>query len=302
MARKNGNGGQLTAGQRLQALRDQMGALLKRKEELGSVLAQPDTADPDGWVKQAAPALGEQAAIDRLLPHLESEARAAEAQLAEQRQAETLEAYWAARAGLEPRLKAVLDALPALDAALAALIEQDRLCHALGGWAPQTGAGILFHALAQFRAYLRSENSDWRELMGLPRKLTREEQLLAAARQDLRSAEEMLARLKGQRPDYQPWDLSDVRDPTERRRLEREDSGRSRAFPVVEEAWKRNVKTWEEQVRIRRRRLADVERMVDGEAPEARLRRLIGDAQEAGARLVDVAVTGPDAERSVYDD
>lgn len=297
MARKHGE--QATAGQRLQALRDQIGALLKRKQELGALTTQPDTENAPEWVDKAAPSLGELAAIDKALPALEAEARAAEEQLKAQHAEEMAAAAEMARTGLEPKLQAVVDALQPLDAAFRDLAQQEQLCLAYGGWLPQTGGQILAASLASFRGYLKA---DWPHLLGLPRKPTRWEQILAQARFDLQAAERKLAEVKGDKPDFDGWDTADVTDLAEKRRLERESEARARALPKAQDDWKRIVKAWEETVRLRRRRLAELEAAAPGgHGPRDVVRRALLDVRETGARQLAGAEVPGDSERSIYE-
>lgn len=186
-AKSNGNG--QTAGQRLQALRDQIGALGKRRQELGQDLAKPDVDNAEAWVKGAAVAGAEVTAIDRALPLLQAEARAAEAQLKAARERENQDAAERMRAEVPGKLADVIKAADVLGQALDAMFQHEHGIRALGGWVPQTYCWGLRQALGTARGEWRKV---WPQLMGLPPAPSREEQILADATREVERAQEAL--------------------------------------------------------------------------------------------------------------
>ena len=255
MARKNGESGQ-TAGQRLQTLRDQIAALGKRKEELSSLERQPDTLDPAAWVEQTKTALGEAAAIDKILPSLEEQARAAELQLQLVRLEETRQAFFAAQAGIEPKLAAVIAATNSLGLVLAELEEQQRLCVALGGWCHPTYTHILRTALTGVSVIWRQQ---WPELMDLPRKLTHAEEIIATARFALENAESMLREVKDAQPRYVEVNPREAHNEQEVREINQLNSENYLKVQNAEVVWKGRVAAWQETVAKYKRHLAELE-------------------------------------------
>ncbi len=185
MAKRNGNGE--TAGSRLETLRAQIGALLKRRGELDG--EQPDLADPVGWVARRAAASGEMAAIEAMLGALRAEEAAAEAQLREAGREETAAAAAALRAGLEPLLNVVADRCDALDAALRDVEAQVAAIKGLGGWVPPTGVEPLRHALQQTRGSWRQS---WPGLVNEPPRSTPAERAVADARGQVARIKQLL--------------------------------------------------------------------------------------------------------------
>jgi hypothetical protein len=254
--KKRNNGEGQTAGQRLQALRAQIAALRQRKTELAALDRQPDGVDPAGWVDQVKAALGEAAAIERVLPNLEEQARAAEAQLAEVRRADTERAFAAARAGLEPRLVALIEATAALEVELGALHEQEALCRALGGWCPNTYSGYFGPALAGARGGWRRE---WPELLGLPRNPTPQEARIAEVRAEVTRAEEMLAWIRGRQPSFEEVDRKTANTPRELEEIIRCNAAGWRAVQDAEPVWRARLTAWQEALTRARRRLLEAE-------------------------------------------
>lgn len=166
-----------TAGSRLETLRAQIGALVKRRTALQA--EQPDTADPAGWVAKRAAAAGELAALETMIGALRAEEGAAEAQLREAAREETALAAAELRAGLEPLLAIVADKADALDDALKDVETQTAAIRAMGGWSPPTGIEPLRHALAQTRGSWRKA---WPGLVDAPPRSTPAEQAIADAR------------------------------------------------------------------------------------------------------------------------
>lgn len=181
MAKRNGNSGE-TAGGRLETLRAQIGALWARKRELTTATAQPDGDDPLAWVARAGAAGAELAAIDKALPMLEAEVRAAADQLRAGQEAEQAAAAERMRAEIPDRLRVVVDAVAALDVALGGLLSHEQAIRALGGWVPASYTAGLRQAVNGFRGQMRREYPD---LVGLPAKLSRQEALLVDARAEL---------------------------------------------------------------------------------------------------------------------
>lgn len=192
MAKRNGNSGE-TAGGRLETLRAQIGALWARKRELTTATAQPDGDDPLAWVARAGAAGAELAAIDKALPMLEAEVRAAADQLRAAQEAEQAAAAERMRAEIPDRLRVVVDAVAALDVALGGLLSHEQAIRALGGWVPASYTAGLRQAVNGFRGEMRREYPD---LVGLPAKLSRQQELLLNARAELKQREEGLAKAR----------------------------------------------------------------------------------------------------------
>lgn len=182
-----------TAGSRLEILRAQMSALLTRKRELSATTSQPDTNDPVGWAAKAGVAGAEVAAIDRALPMLEAEARAAEAQLKAAREAEAAEAAERMRGELPGKLDDVIAATSTLSQALDALLRHEQAIRALGGWVPQSYTGGLRQALSVFLGNVRR---DYPELLGLAPGPTTADKVLADARAEVVRRQELLEQAK----------------------------------------------------------------------------------------------------------
>jgi hypothetical protein len=283
MAQKNNGNGQ-TAGKRLQALRDQLLALLRRKEELAAVEGRPDLDDPAGWVEKAKKAAGERAALERIIPALTTQAEAAEAQLAEMRKEETLAAAIAAQAGLAPRLADVVKAIDALGPALDALAGQEALCKALGGWCPQTPAGILRGALGAFRWQMRR---DWPELVGLPPKLTPHEQTRQMLKAELVSAEQDLRNARAAKPVPLNMDRSAAEDREELKGIDRANSASHSAARAAEPRWNERMADCEREVKRRRRRLLEYENPDTAHEETDVVKKALNMARRSGMRLDD---------------
>lgn len=289
MGRKNGDGGGegRTAGGRLQALRDQIAALTRRKTELGALTGQPDAGNPEAWVEAAATAAGEAAAIERILPALEAEAKAAEEQLKAAREAETLAAVKQAQAGLESRLSAVIAATATLEAALGELAQQERVIQGLGGWLPPTYEGILGSALANFKGCMRRA---WPHLVGLPQKPTHREEVLAVAAHDVRVAEEQLEKLRAAKPTYTEIDRRSAADEAELRAIDRANTANWSAVQSLVPAWQRRVDELQAEVMRRKQLLLELEDPSAGGSQEQDFtKRALQFARKANLRLEDAA-------------